>query len=83
MEGKKKDFGGVRTQSIVTIVKAEKVPQRRRECQQKKKAGRQETVCDNLVEETGLCVQHCLETENIFYREDLDWIIQVKRSDLS
>lgn len=52
---------------------AEKVPQRRRECQQKKKAGRQETVCDNLVEETGLCVQHCLETENIFYREDLDY----------
>lgn len=44
----------------------------------KKKAGRQGAVCDNLVEETGLCAQHCLETENIFYWEDLDWIIQVK-----
>lgn len=44
----------------------------------KKKGGRQGAVCDNLVEETGLCAQHCLETENIFYWEDLDWIIQVK-----
>lgn len=35
-------------------------------------------MCDNLVEETVLCAQHGLETENIFYWEDLDWIIQVK-----
>jgi len=40
-------------------------------------------VCDNLVEETGLCAQYCLETENIFCREDLDSIIQANRSDLS
>lgn len=57
--------------------------ERRWELAEKKKAGRQEAVCDNLVEETGLCAQHCLETENIFYWEDLDWIIQVKWSDLS
>lgn len=57
--------------------------ERRWELAEEKKAGRQEAVCDNLVEETGLCAQHCLETENIFYREDLDWIIQVKWSDLS
>lgn len=56
---------------------------RRWERAEEKKASGQEAVCDNLVEETGLCAQHCLETENIFYSEDLVWIIQVKWSDLS
>lgn len=37
-----------------------------RELAEKKKADRQEAPCDNLAEETGLCSQHCLETENIF-----------------
>lgn len=64
----------------MTVMEAEQARQRGSESQQKrrKQAGRQEAVCDNLVEETGLCAQHCLETENIFYWEDLDWIIQVK-----
>ena len=57
--------------------------ERRWKLVEEKKPCRQEAVCDNLVEETGLCAQHCLETENIFYCEDLDWIIQVKWSDLS
>lgn len=47
-----------------------------------KKAGEQDAVCDNLVEETGLCGRPCQETENIFYWRDLGWIIQVKWSDL-
>lgn len=46
------------------------------------KVSRKESVCDNLVEKTGLRAQHCLETENIFYREDLVGIIQVNWCDL-
>lgn len=51
---------------------------RKRQLPEEKKAGRQEALCDNLVQETGLCAQQCLETENIFKCADLDWIIQVK-----
>lgn len=56
MEGRKKDIKK----------EAPQVRQRGGKSQQRK-VGRQEAACDNLVEETGLCAQHCLETKNIFY----------------
>ena len=46
------------------------------------RAGMRGALCDDLVEETGLFARHSLETEKIFYFEDLNWIIQVKWSDL-
>lgn len=49
-----------------------------RETAAEKNSGEREEACDNLVEETGLCTQDCLETKYIFYSRDLDWIIQVK-----